>query len=261
MRLSYEKHLRLANEGRIPIPDGNTAHEIALYGALASRYRAAGEGAEESVVWPELAPFLLMEEGDALTALAEYVAYQEHPKDAKTSWLGTVISEQVRKLSVLPEGNDRKLMLVAALINQHEIKWWHLLASEDRMRLEEQGEQVIHDLKEEDADLAFQKEAEKLLRRANYPEQLNRFFEVLRQCGLVFKSASTLIDGSETWEYLGFSNSQAWVEVTIRFWRRTGALDYDARLLDGGIIASQARGQTPKQLNAQLYAWGNKSTK
>lgn len=41
--------------------------------------------------WAELLPFLYLDKQTGREALAEYVVYKEMPKDAKISWLETVV--------------------------------------------------------------------------------------------------------------------------------------------------------------------------
>lgn len=42
IRLSYKRHVLAAQQGKIPLREGETSHTAGLYGALASRYMAAG---------------------------------------------------------------------------------------------------------------------------------------------------------------------------------------------------------------------------
>jgi len=96
MRMSYDKHFKLAMKGKIPL-SGETPHRIALYGALGSRFRVSGVPVDnviaEAVVWADLLPFLYLDQHSAREALAEYVVYKEMPKDARISWLTTVVKQ------------------------------------------------------------------------------------------------------------------------------------------------------------------------
>jgi hypothetical protein len=96
MRMSYNKHFKLAMNGKIPL-NNTTPHRIALYGALASRFRLSGVPVDnvtaEALIWADLLPFLYLDQHTACEALAEYVVYKEMPKDAKISWLTTLVQK------------------------------------------------------------------------------------------------------------------------------------------------------------------------
>ena len=83
IRQSYKKHFELAALAR----HGSDCHSVALYGALATRYRLMKRPVVEVEIWAELAPFLGMLPGRGVEALAEYIVYQERPGEARTSWL------------------------------------------------------------------------------------------------------------------------------------------------------------------------------
>lgn len=119
MRDSYEKHARLAREGRIPSTD--PPHSIGLYGALGSRYQAHRKSVAEVVLWGELAPFLLMEETEAVEALAEYVVYKEMPNKARVEWLKQVMNASIESC----QDDSRKVMAAGGLLNR--VAWCSLL--------------------------------------------------------------------------------------------------------------------------------------
>lgn len=124
MRTSYQKHLLAAQQGKIPLNGGTTPHLAGLYGALSTRYMAAGIPKQEPFLWSELSPFLLMSEADSIEALAEYIVCQEHPKEGKEPWLQKLINDALR---TLPSTNDDwKAMATMALI-QPTIYWRNLL--------------------------------------------------------------------------------------------------------------------------------------
>lgn len=97
MRMSYDKHLKLTMKGKMPLSAGTTPHSVALYGALGSRFRVSGIPVNnfiaEALIWADLLPFLYLDSEIAREALAEYVVYKEMPKDAKISWLTTIVQK------------------------------------------------------------------------------------------------------------------------------------------------------------------------
>ena len=126
MRKSYEKHVRLAHEGKLP--STNPPHNLGLYGALGTRYIARGTPVVEVALWGELAPFLIMKEEQAVEALAEYVVFQEHPKDARVVWLKMVINAALRS-----PGETADLATMG-FINQ--VSWCALLDPDTRKTIE-----------------------------------------------------------------------------------------------------------------------------
>lgn len=119
MTKSYHKH---ASEliGKA-LPDGTSIHQAALYGALASRYKAGFKPMPEVAVWAELSPFLKLPSNEAISALAEYVVYKEMPAMADVP----ALSAQIRNgLSLLPH-EDRESMKTVAEIN--DAAWLSLL--------------------------------------------------------------------------------------------------------------------------------------
>ena len=106
MRMSYDKHLKLATEGRIRFLTPTTPHRTALYDAMGTRYMASGvpidNATAEMLIWADLLPFLYLDERMAREALAEYVVYKEMPKDARISWLtALVISSRKSRIAII----------------------------------------------------------------------------------------------------------------------------------------------------------------
>jgi hypothetical protein len=110
-----------------------------------------------------------------------------------------------------------------------------------------------------DDDDALAKEALQLLRKAAYPNDLNRYFEHLHQKGLSLKLAATCVDDSygifEKWEYSDVPDGGRATKVVVRFWRGSRNLDWQAFLDSGGETKEQASGQTVEQLKKQLELW------
>jgi len=119
MRKSYEKHVRLAKQGKIAA--SGSPHSIGLYGALGSRYRLSWRRIVEVEMWSELVPFLLMNESEAVEALAEYVVYQEEPLHVRVTWLKDLIN------SSLSANPNNPLVIAAILALQKQVAWCSLL--------------------------------------------------------------------------------------------------------------------------------------
>lgn len=92
MRMAYDKHYRLALEGRIGQGDVDP-HHAALFGALASRLQVSGVTPNELMVWVEAGPFLWLDKQTGREGIAEYVVYIERPADARLEWLTTVVRQ------------------------------------------------------------------------------------------------------------------------------------------------------------------------
>ena len=131
MRKSYEKHVRLAREGKSP--STSPPRTLGLYGALGTRYIARGTPVVEVALWGELAPFLIMKEKQAIEALAEYLVFQEHPKEAKVAWLRRVINAALRS-----PGETADLATMG-FINQ--VSWCALLDPDTRKTIEETAQE------------------------------------------------------------------------------------------------------------------------
>lgn len=140
MRQSYQKHYDLARSGLAP--PTSDPHHAGLFGALGTRYKVRGvlryTGFPDVVLWPELAPFFLMSQQDAVEALAEYVLWQERPSAARTEWLARKINDA---LHTNPSSeNSPRHLASAAFINQ--VKWSDLLDPENRTTLSREAEQL-----------------------------------------------------------------------------------------------------------------------
>jgi hypothetical protein len=92
---------------------------------------AGGKAKPEVVLWAELAPFLAMREDVGLSALVEYVVYQEYPPgNANVSWLSQAINSALRSCA-----DDERIALAGmGLVNQ--VAWCALLESDTRGRIE-----------------------------------------------------------------------------------------------------------------------------
>jgi hypothetical protein len=119
MRESYERHLRLAKQGKVAAL--GSPHSFGLYGALGSRYRFSLRRIVEVEMWSELVPFLLMSESEAVEALAEYVVYQEQPLHARVTWLKNLIN------SSLSANPNNPLITAAILALEKQVAWCSLL--------------------------------------------------------------------------------------------------------------------------------------
>jgi hypothetical protein len=95
MRQSFDKHLRLAREGRAGNRDV-TPLQVALFGAMASRFMVSGVEVTpetELVIWADLGPFLWLAPEEAREAVAEYVVCKEMPADANIRWLTAIVQK------------------------------------------------------------------------------------------------------------------------------------------------------------------------
>ena len=140
MRQSYQKHYDLARRGAALTT--SDAHQAGLFGALGTRYKLRGvlrsPGFPDVVLWPELAPFLLMSRQDAVEALAEYVLWQERPSTARTEWLARKINDALR---TKPSNEDSPRHFAwTAFINQ--VRWCELLDPHNRKALSREAEQI-----------------------------------------------------------------------------------------------------------------------
>lgn len=139
MSSSYEKHFLAAKQGKIPLQEGVSAHLAALYGALATRYIAAGIPQYEPHLWSELSPFLLMDEKDSKLALMEYVVYKEIPKEGNKQMLFQLINKAMATLSAA--NGDLRAMAVAAKF-QNGIGWINLLSEDNKVLLESESKKL-----------------------------------------------------------------------------------------------------------------------
>lgn len=134
MNDAYSRHLRLAHEGKLPSDD--SPHRTALYGALGSRYRTASKSFSELDLWTELAPFLAMPEGSAVTALAEYVVLMELPNQARFGSLCAAINQ------ALQSTGDKELLRLAAVAFGRRVRWASLLSPNCARRMLAATEEV-----------------------------------------------------------------------------------------------------------------------
>ena len=106
---------------------------------------------------------------------------------------------------------------------------------------------------------ALAKDAEEILQNAKYPDELDRYFQVLRQQGLSMKLAATCRDDSrgmfERWQFSQNSGERNATSVTVRFWHDTRDLDWQSTLSRGDKINAQGSGETLEQLEVQLALW------
>src|SRR5215213_8986802 len=128
IRDAYIKHVRLAKHRQSQSRD--SSHMIGLYGALGLRHRARGTKGGEVRIWNELAPFLAMEEQEAVAAVAEYVVFQESPQEARITWLRDSINAA---LGSVTDDAYRKMAAIG-MINQ--VAWCALLTSDTTQMLE-----------------------------------------------------------------------------------------------------------------------------
>lgn len=140
MRNSYAKHRTMAETGQAPISEA--PHHLGLFGALGTRYKARGllprQGLPDVVLWPELSPFLLMPEAQAVEALAEYVVWQECRDEAKVEWLQQAINRALRQS---PDDNLRSFREIAADALLTGVAWRELLERDvdDQLTREARG--------------------------------------------------------------------------------------------------------------------------
>ena len=90
MKEIYLKQIEVLKQQNVELED---IHGMGLYGALASRYIARGNPQPEVVIFSELAPFLAMEQADAVDMLAEYIVYKELPDKANSDLLRRQIND------------------------------------------------------------------------------------------------------------------------------------------------------------------------
>ncbi len=135
MKLSYKKHYELAASGKIPVD--TSPHRVALAGALGSRYmayRTWGLPAPNDVlIYPNLVPFLLMDENIGIQALTEYVLYQEKPEAANLEWLREVVNRAFRS-NAFKSSRGGRTFAMSGLTNN--VPWCELLELDVREFLE-----------------------------------------------------------------------------------------------------------------------------
>jgi hypothetical protein len=77
---------------------GYTAHGFALYQALGTRYLVTRKPCNELALYAELMPFGVMNETVAAKMLAEYVVFQERPREAQVDELRAHFNGAIRDL-------------------------------------------------------------------------------------------------------------------------------------------------------------------
>jgi hypothetical protein len=115
--------------------------------------------------------------------------------------------------------------------------------------------------RDDDDEEALLKEAQEVVHKANYPDDLNRYFQLLREHGLTMNRAATCYDDSrgmfERWQFQDSGGPKA-TRATVRFWHDTRGLDWQGIAYIPGIGSVDAAGDTLKQLEAKLALWARK---
>ena len=90
------------------------------------------------VLWPELSPFPLMPQAQAVEALAEYVVWQECRDEARVEWLREAINGALRSE---PEEDLMSFREIAADALVNGVAWLELLHRDvdDQLRREARG--------------------------------------------------------------------------------------------------------------------------
>ncbi len=125
MRISYKKHVDLAHQRGM-----SNAHQVGLYGALATRYRVRWQEAAkptEPEIWIELIPFLVMDEEDSIEVLAEYILYKERPEEAKIFWVKDRINKALSRIPELAQEQKETI--------PHVARWYNLIEPDNKKRL------------------------------------------------------------------------------------------------------------------------------
>lgn len=125
MRELYDKHRQTR-----PSSDSVSPHEQGLYGALESRYVADHAPRPEIQIWTELIPFLLMDEEEAVEALAEIMVHDEVPLEARALWLGERIRWVIRER--LPSAADFHREGAARALRQGHRPWLAFLTHAEK---------------------------------------------------------------------------------------------------------------------------------
>ncbi len=146
MRLSYWKHYKMAEEGSTPVDA--PPHPLGLFRALGTRYKVRNSlpkvGIPDVFLWPELAPFLLMSESQAVEALAEYIVWQECPSEARMVWLRESINQALRKQ--LASEDSPRTWASNAFINS--AAWCELLDPDVHNQLSVEASDLLDEEKE-----------------------------------------------------------------------------------------------------------------
>jgi hypothetical protein len=137
MRLAYARNLkqlsvRPADVGT-PL-EARTPHRLAMYAALYTRHRVRREPANEALIWPILAPFLLMDDAEGVEALAEYAVLEEKPDLARVAWLRERINRALFKLPDAGKG-VKTLTGMALTYSRESVAWLELLDADVEKRV------------------------------------------------------------------------------------------------------------------------------
>ena len=125
IRESYDEHRQMQAGS-----DSFSPHHRGLYGALASRYIAAHAPRPEIQIWTELIPFLLMDEAEAVEAMAEIVVHDEMPIEARTAWLGERIRQAIQER--LPTATDFQRNGAGRALRQGHRPWLSFLTQAEK---------------------------------------------------------------------------------------------------------------------------------
>ncbi|MDO8433960.1 MAG: hypothetical protein Q7S58_16295 [Candidatus Binatus sp.] len=194
---------------------------------------------------------------------------KEYPTQARIRWLKEQINQTIRNLTGAEKESALFVPLFPGLTNR-QIEWWKLLDEPARLLVERQLEMVqkkeVQPEENDDAldsilreagwqsedDEELVKEVRELLQKANYPDDLDRYFDVLRRHGCAMNVAGTYADNSERWEFSKVSGGRE-ISVTITFSRDSRSLSWRGTL---GLVSGEVTtGQSVAQLEAQLAEW------
>ena len=122
VRAAYARYVQVAKKehGQSPY----SPHVIGLYSALGTRYRAHGTTVNMEDLWCELTPFLVMEEQEAVEALAEYMVFKEHPGDTQVTWLRNSLNAALAGLC------DDSYRRMATTGMRNHVAWCALLTAD-----------------------------------------------------------------------------------------------------------------------------------
>lgn len=122
MRMSFDKHVRQAEQGRI----GGPPLHAGLYGALATRMMMRQLPSDEASLVPEIAPFMKLDQAEAREAIAEYAVLQECPQEARKLWLADVVKRGSRRA-----GTEREYQAVFCVARIRQLVWTGLLTDQE----------------------------------------------------------------------------------------------------------------------------------
>jgi hypothetical protein len=185
-----------------------------------------------------------------------YAALKECPQGANIAWLKKKISQTIGSLAFAEQIGSSEASLFAPLFGA-PADWWNLLDNQGRLTIEK----LYHEWREvfgttEDEEETA-REVEDLLAKAGYPDDLDRYFEVLRQNGLSLKLAATQVHHSrgkfESWEFSSSAGRSS--SVMVRFWHDTHTVDWEGILYDGHETKEKAGGHSLTQLENVLERW------